>query len=442
MYKVKKKNQPIPRRLILFSIPITALIGALILMLPACNNMSLSFLDTLFTAVSALCVNGLLTIPLSSFTELGQLLILFMMQIGGLGIITITLMVISSFARTGISTQVVASQILEIERFKDIKKLLVTIISFTLIIECIGAILLFLSIKDLFPTKQAIFYSAFHSISAFCNAGLSIFPAEMAHLNHNLIFMSIMAVLILIGSLGFITWHEILYFKRNKKNKLSLNSKLVLSIVGILVAVFAALFLILEYNNAMDGYSWWETVYTSIFNAIAIRGSGLMSVDINTLQPATLLLLIISSFIGASPGSTGGGIKTSAFIIFLATARAAITNHDTVEIKKRRIPKQQVLRALTIITLSIIWITITTFCLLITEQNKSFFDLLFEANSAFSMFGVSLGVTPDLSFSGKVLIMVSMIFGRIGSLTLVLAFVRTSRNRQELSYPEERLMLS
>ena len=137
-------------------------------------------------------------------------------------------------------------------------------------------------------------------------------------------------VLILIGSLGFITWHEVLYFRRRKQNKLSLNSKLVLLAVGILIAVFAALFLILEYNNSMDGYSWWQTGYTSIFNAIAIRGSGLMSVDINTLQPATLLLLIISSFIGASPGSTGGGIKTSAFIIFLATLVTVFANTTVV----------------------------------------------------------------------------------------------------------------
>lgn len=443
MYKVQKINRPIPRRLILFAIPIASLIGALVLMLSVCHNGQISFLDSLFTAVSTLCVNGLLTIPLSEFTEWGQLAILIMMQIGGLGIITITLMVIASFVRTGLSTQVVASQILEIERFSDIKKLLATIISFTILIELFGAGLIFLTIKDLFPLKQAIFYAIFHSISAFCNAGFVIFPENFAYLSQNITLMSIAGSLILAGSLGFITWHEIIYFKKQKMVKLSLNSKLVIMAVVVLVATFATLFLILEHNNSLADLPWYKKIASSIYNAIAIRGSGLMSVNVEMLQPATSLLLIVSSFIGAAPGSTGGGIKTSALIIFLATARSAILNRSAVEIKHRRIPNHQVLRALTIISLSISWIIITTFCLLITEQDQSFFSLLFEANAAFSMFGVSLSTTPQLSMLGKALIMVSMILGRVGSLTFVLAFIRSSANdSQELSYPEEKLMLS
>jgi trk system potassium uptake protein TrkH len=444
MYKSPKLSRPIPRRLILFSIPIVSLICALILLLPACNTAKLSFFDTLFTSVSALCVNGLTTTSLSNFTDLGQFLILIMMQIGGLGIITITLMVIASFVRTGLSTQIVASQILEIERYKDIKILLVTIICFTFIIEIIGAGLLFLAIKNFFPLNKAIFYAFFHSVSAFCNAGLSIFPEDFiyANLNNNLAFLSTAGSLILIGSLGFITWHEIIYFRSQKHNKLSLNSKLVLFMVAILVTSFTLLFLILEHNNSMLYFSFGQKLYNSFFNAIAMRGSGLLSIDALNMQPATLLLLIISSFIGASPGSTGGGIKTSAFIIFLATARTAITNRNSVEIRRRRIPNQQVLRALIIITMSIAWVLFTTFCLLITEPNFDFLKLLFEANSAFSMFGISLGVTPQLSIVGKIIIMISMIFGRIGSLTLVLAFVKSANDTQELSYPEEKLMLS
>jgi len=444
MYKVQKLNRPIPRRLILFSIPIAALIGAFLLLLPSCHHGNLSFLDSFFTSVSSLCVNGLLTIPLTNFTELGQFIILIMMQIGGLGMITITLMIIASFVKTGLSNQVVASQILEIEHYKDLKKLLSTIIIFTFVIELIGTILLFITIQDLFPLKTAIFYACFHAISAFCNAGLSIFPPDIMHLNldQNLAFLSIAGGLILIGSLGFITWHELLYFRSQKHNKLSLNSKLVLLMVSALVTSFAILFLILEHNNSMSEFGFGQKIYNSIFNAISMRGSGLLSISAQALQPATLLLLITSSFIGASPGSTGGGIKTTALIIFLATVRTAITNRSSVEIKKRRIPNQQVLRALTIITMSFAWITITTFCLLITEPEQNFFALLFEANSAFSMFGVSLDITSQLSFLGKILIMISMIFGRIGSLTLVLAFVKSSGDTQELSYPEEKLMLS
>lgn len=444
MYKAQKINRPIPRGLILFSIPIASLIGAIVLMLPNCNLIKIDFLNSFFVAVSALCVNGLTPVNLSSFTPLGQFIIMIMMQIGGLGIITMTLMVITSLSRTGLSKQVIASQILEIERYNDVKKLLSTIIIFTLSIELLGASLLFFTIKNLFPFKTALFYAAFHSISAFCNAGFSIFPEELVNsqLNQNLSFLAISGILILAGSLGFITWHEIIYIKKQKHHKLSLNGQLVLFMVMILITTFTILFLILEHTNAMSDYSLWRQFYNSLFNAIAMRGAGLLSMNALILQPATLLLLIVSSFIGAAPGSTGGGIKTSAFIIFLATVRTAITNRSHVEIRKRRIPNQQVLRALTIITMSIVWITITTFCLSITESNFSFFKLLFEANSAFSMFGVTLNVTPYLSYFGKIIIIISMIFGRIGSLTLVLAFVRSTNETQELSYPEEKLMLS
>jgi trk system potassium uptake protein TrkH len=444
MYKAQKINRPIPRGLILFSIPIASLIGAYLLMLPACNLVKINFLNSFFVAVSALCVNGLTPVPISSFTPLGQFLILIMMQIGGLGIITMTLMVIVSLARTGLSKQVIASQILEIDRYSDIKKLLITIIIFTLSIELFGAGLLFFTIRHLFPLKTAIFYAIFHAVSAFCNAGFSIFPEDLVNtqLSQNLVFLSISGILILAGSLGFITWHELIYFRKQKHHKLSLNGQLVLFMVMVLITTFTILFLILEHANALSDYSLWRQISNSLFNAIAMRGAGLLSISALALQPATLLLLIVSSFIGASPGSTGGGIKTSAFIIFLATVRTAITNRSQVEIRKRRIPNQQVLRALTIITMSIVWITITTFCLSITEPNFSFFKLLFEANSAFSMFGVTLNVTPYLSYFGKIIIIISMIFGRIGSLTFVIAFVKSANDTQELSYPEEKLMLS
>ena len=443
MYKVQKINRPVPRRLILFAIPIASIMGALTLMFSTYNSNGISFLDALFTSVSALCVNGLLTVPLSSFNEWGQFAILIMMQIGGLGIITITLMVIASFVRTGLSNQAIASQILEIERFSDIKKLLITIVTFTILIEAIGAVLFFAIIKNLFPLKQAIFYAIFHSVSCFCNAGLLIFPTNFTYLTQSLLFISVASSLILAGSLGFITWHEIFYFRRQKNAKLSLNSRLVLKTVAILIIIFTVLFLILEHNNALAEFSWMQKIWNAIYNAIAMRGTGLLSINIEFLQPATLLLLIVSSFIGAAPGSTGGGIKTSALIIFLATVRSAILNRSAVEIRQRRIPNHQVLRALTIISLSASWIIMTTFCLLITEAEQSFLSLLFEANAAFSMFGVTLSATSQLSTLGKILIMISMILGRVGSLTFVLAFMRLSAgDSQELSYPEEKLMLS
>lgn len=441
MYKVKRKYQPIPRLLILGSIPLTAILGGLLLMLPICNPHGLGFIDSLFTAASAICVNGLLTVPLTSFTELGQWIILILMQIGGLGIITVTLMTIAAFVRTGLSTQVVASQILEIEHLRDIKQLLLTIITITLIAETIGTLILFQDFKLLFPTHQAIFYAIFHSVSAFCNAGLTIFSDSLVDCQHDFTILASMGSLILIGSIGFITWSEIFHWYQGQQSKLSLHSKLTLWATLSLISIFTITFFLLESRHSLAHLSWWEATYNAIFNAVSMRGAGFTTIDLCQLQPATLMLLIISSFIGAAPGSTGGGIKTSALIIFLATARAAFTNHSSVDIRKRSIPHLQVLRAFSIITLSVGWISLTTFALLITDPEHNFLSLLFEANSAFSMFGISLGITASLSILGKLLILLSMIIGRIGSLTLVLAFLRLSHT-QEVRYPEGRLLLS
>lgn len=441
MYKVKRKYQPIPRLLILGSIPLTAILGGLLLMLPICNPHGLGFIDSLFTAASAICVNGLLTVPLTSFTELGQWIILILMQIGGLGIITVTLMTIAAFVRTGLSTQVVASQILEIEHLRDIKQLLLTIITITLIAETIGTLILFQDFKLLFPTHQAIFYAIFHSVSAFCNAGLTIFSDSLVDCQHDFTILASMGSLILIGSIGFITWSEIFHWYQGQQTKLSLHSKLTLWATLSLISIFTITFFLLESRHSLAHLSWWEATYNAIFNAVSMRGAGFTTIDLCQLQPATLMLLIISSFIGAAPGSTGGGIKTSALIIFLATARAAFTNHSSVDIRKRSIPHLQVLRAFSIITLSVGWISLTTFALLITDPEHNFLSLLFEANSAFSMFGISLGITASLSILGKLLILLSMIIGRIGSLTLVLAFLRLSHT-QEVRYPEGRLLLS
>ncbi len=441
MYKVKKKYQPIPRLLILGSIPLAAILGGLLLFLPISCLHQISFLDSLFTAASAICVNGLLTIPLTHFTEFGQWIILALMQIGGLGVITITLMTIAAFVRTGLSTQAVAGHILEIEHMRDIKQLLLTIIIVTLSAEAIGALILFQDFIQLFPTHQAIFYAIFHSVSAFCNAGLTIFSDSLVDCKQDFTILANMGSLILVGSIGFITWSELYHYYFGHQPKLSLHAKLTLWTTFCLIAIFTIVFFLLEANHSLTHLSWWQSSFNSLFNAISMRGAGFTTIDLDQLQPATIMLFIISSFIGAAPGSTGGGIKTSALIIFFATSRAAFNNHSTVEVRKRNIPHLQVLRALSIITLSICWISLTTFGLLITDPQHSFLSLLFEANSAFSMFGMSLGITGSLSILGKVLILLSMIVGRIGSLTLVLAFLRLSHT-QEVRYPEGRLLLS
>lgn len=301
----------------------------------------------------------------------------------------------------------------------------------------------FVIYKD-YSLLQAVFLSVFHSISSFCDAGLSLFPNGMISFNNNPAMLISTAVLMLFGGLGFITWHELLSYAKavfyKKRRFLSLYSKIVLSTTVILITTTSILYWILERNNTFADMSPPLAFLNTIFNAIASRSTGFTSIPTNELHVATLFMVMIIAFIGSSPGSTGSGIKTTTFAVFLATIKAAIIGKDAVQIKGRRIPKDQVYKAIAIISLSLGWVIITTFCLLITESRFEFFDIAFEVVSAFATLGMSTGITPHLSIIGKLFIIITMIIGRIGSLTVMLA-LRRKLEPQEFQYPEERVML-
>lgn len=436
-------------RVILLALFCTILIGVALLSLPMSRHVPMSLLDLIFTTTSVTCVTGIFTVPLEQFTFVGHCIILVLLQIGGLGIITLTLFLLSLFMNLGLATQLMAGKLMELESWKNLRQLLFLIMMTTLCAELIGA-LSFLSVfaKE-FPLGRAIFLSIFHSVSFFCSAGISLFGNSLQAYATNYTVIITSTLLMLTGGLGFVTLYElmeyVLHWKDKRPHHFSLQSKLILwgSLIGILAS--AVLIFSLERNNAFIHFSPIGKIISSLFHAVSFRSTGLLTVPITELQLATLFLIMLISFIGSAPASTGSGIRTTTMWVYLGVLKAAMEGHASITIAHRRIAKDQVNKAIAIVSLSIFWIVITTFLLLVFDPQWSFLDLTFEIMCCFTNLGLTSGITPFLSTLGKILMMLSMIIGRIGSLTLILALRKIALRREtatEIAYPEERIMLS
>lgn len=439
------KNLFSPGRTVLLSIFFAICIGTLLLMMPISQKESISFIDCFFTSVSSACVAGVLTVPIDAFTIFGKYIILILIQIGGIGLLTLTIFLVSLFTKLGLTTKFMVGQILELESWQKAKQLLIFIITFTLISEAIGAILIYYFIDPFYSIQDGLFYAIFHSISAFCSAGLSPFGNSLVAFKENIFMLTITGLLILGGTLGFITWYELFKYLKMKVQKkrmsFSLTTKVVISFTLILTIGVTLLLIILEGPAHFTDSPWWITVSNMLFNAISYRSAGYSTIDPNQMQSATLFLIIMYSLIGASPGSTGSGIKVTTFALFIATIKSVISGKSVVELKGRKIPKEQIFKAASILSLSVCWIIVSTFILLLLEKDKSFISIFFETVSSFTTLGLATYITPDLSIPSKILVALNMYIGRLGSLTFLLA-LKTKAERSEFQYPEERIMIS
>ncbi|MGC2310472.1 MAG: potassium transporter TrkG [Candidatus Babeliaceae bacterium] len=435
-----------PGRVLLFSILVMIGIGTLLLALPWAHKGECSLLDLFFTATSATCVTGLLTIPLDSFTPFGHYIILILIQIGGLGLITLTVFLMSLFVDLGLGTQFMAGEVLELTSWKKSRHIMSFIILFTVAIELLGALGIFMTLpSDGISIQHRLFLSIFHAISAFCSAGFVLFHNGIMFFKNNPAFLLITTFLMLVGELGFVTWYEIkecgtAWWHKKKNYHFSLHSKIVFSTTFILITVTIAMLWFLEHRHSFSHTSPITAFINIVFDAVSYRSTGFTTLNIATVHLATFFLIMIISFIGASPGSTGSGIKTTTFVIFMAAVRAVLSGRNFIEIKGRRIVQEQVFKAMAILALSLSWIAATTFILLITEEGWRFVDIIFESFSAFTNLGLSTGITPYLSNTGKIILSLSMLVGRIGSVTALLA-LRRRKEITEYHYPEERIML-
>ncbi len=407
----------------------------------------LNLVDALFTATSATCVTGLTVVDTGQqFTLFGQLVILLLLQVGGLGIMTFSIFfTVLMGKRMSMADKLVMQDTLQYFELDNIGRLIKRILLVTLSIEVLGAIPLFLRWRAGMGAEKAFYYAIFHSVSAFCNAGFSLFPKGMEPFQHDIIINLGMISLITLGGLGFVVLMDMTRFfmlKLKKKScRLSLQSKVVLSTSLGLIITGTLLIWLLELNNpATDG-----TFLSCLFQSVTARTAGFNTLPIGALSTTSLIIIIILMYIGASPGSTGGGIKTTSFTIFVATLRSMVYDREQVHLFHRTIPRKSIHKVAAIIGLSAFLIIMATIALILTEKNQAFgaqkgypLRILFEVVSAFGTVGLSTGITPMLSKLARFFVTLIMFIGRIGPLTLALALGRI-KTPPSYKYPEGRI---
>ncbi len=437
-----------PAQIVLFTFLGVIGIGTFLLMLPVAANegTEVGFMDALFMATSATCVTGLSTLSLpENFSYFGQLVILILIQVGGLGIMILySSMTILLGKSMGMRRRIVMQDLLDVSSQEELIGMIVDIIKYTFIIELWGGIILTIAFSfEGFEFGKALYYGFFHSISAFCNAGFSLFPDSLESFATTPLVHGTIASLVILGGLGFIVLKElkIIFITKKKLRDLGLHSKIVLVTSFALTIMGAFLIFFGEFLGALDTFTFWEKVQVSFFQSVTLRTAGFNTIPLSNLETHTIYFMTLFMFIGACPGSTGGGIKTSTFAILLQSIRATLRGRDRVEFFDRTIPSTLVVRATAISIISMIVTTTFIFIMMMVEKEQSFLTVFFEVISASGTVGLSLGITPFLSTLGKFSISILMFIGRVGPLTLVLAIGKQYDQEGRYAYPEGRVMI-
>ncbi len=410
-------------------------IGTVLLMLPAATmtGIKTSLIDALFTATSATCVTGLTVVDTGTyFSVFGQMVILALIQVGGLGIMTFSVsLALILGKRMNMKQEAMMTGVLEQSALSQVKNLVMYIFKMTFIFELFGAILLFLAwVGKTGGVFKTLYHAVFHSVSAFCNAGFSTFTDNLTGFRDDISTNAVICVLIIIGGLGFMVIRDLqenfrnrLTFSIKRKLQLKVQTKIVLWTSAILIILGAAVFYFLEKNALFSGLSSKSRILASLFQSVTARTAGFNSCDIGRLSLASLLVTMGLMFIGGSPGSTAGGVKTTTFSILWASLAGEFKSKKTVEMFKRTIPEDVIRKAGIMFFSSVILVFLVLAGLLFTEK-KIFADTLFETISAFGTVGLSTGLTTALSLKGKLLIAVLMFIGRLGPLTVGYAFLK------------------
>ncbi|MGE7675886.1 TrkH family potassium uptake protein [Lysinibacillus sp. NPDC094403] len=440
------KNKLNPPKILVLGFATIILIGTFLLTLPIAteNGEGLSFLDALFTATSATCVTGLIVVDTGdTFSIFGELVILFLIQIGGLGFMTFaTLFFLLLGKKISLKERLLLKEAFNNITMAGLVRLVRRILLFTALIELIGGLILSIRFSFDMPVSKAIYFGFFHSISNFNNAGFDLmggFNGLTKYVDDPFIVLTICA-LITIGGLGFIVINELYEYRETKR--LSVHSKIVLTTTLILTVGSTLLIFLFEYGNSktLGPLSEWGKILGSLYQAVTPRTAGSNTLPIGDLAQSTLFLIILLMFIGAGSGSTAGGIKITTFALLVATMWSQIRGKEDVVLFRRRIVNETILKALTVTMCGMMIVILVTFVLSITEQGHSFMMYLFEATSAFGTVGLSMGLTPELSPGGRLVIILTMFAGRLGPLTI--AFAITKRRKSEaFRHPKGNIMI-
>ena len=445
----KNKNTLSTTQIILLSFLLTILVGSGLLALPisSANGEAVPYIDALFTATTATCVTGLVTLPtVSAWSVFGQVVILLLIQIGGLGIITIMsgLMLLLN-KKMGISDRLLIQDAFNLNTMSGLAKFVKNVLLGTLIIEGVGAILYMLVFVPEFGAK-GIWISVFNSVSAFCNAGIDIIAENsLCHYATNPLINAVTSALIILGGLGYIVWWDVLRVarSRSKKNRrifrhLTLHAKIAITVTAGLILAGAILFFIFEYANPLTigEMSLFDKMQVSFFQSVTTRTAGFASVPQENLTNASAAVSIILMMIGGSPVGTAGGMKTVTVAVLVCSAFATIRNQNRATLFGRRISEGSVKKAVAV-AVTFLTICAASTVLLMATSDASALDAVYETVSATATVGLSRNLTATLNTFGKLLITITMYFGRVGPISLAVAFGSKNESQNVISEPTE-----
>lgn len=425
-------------------------IGACLLDLPVAvqDGKNVTFIEALFTATSATCVTGLVVHDTgTTFSTFGRVVILLLIQIGGLGFMTFATMIsLLIGSKVGISHRILLKESLNQETLEGMVRLVKLVLLFTFIVELWGFVLLSFRFSFDMELSKALFYGLFHSVSMFNNAGFDImgpisgeYSSFTSYVNDPVVNLTI-STLILMGGIGFLVVGEVI--RKRRFVMFSLHTKIVLISTLLLTVIGTVLILFLEWNNpkTLQPLTFAGKFLSALFQAVSPRTAGANTINLPDMHLSTVFIVILLMFIGANPGSTGGGIKTTTFATLIGAVWSEIRGKQDITFFKQRIEKETVYKALTVVMGAFAIISLSVIGLSITEHSDDLTKILFEVVSAFGTVGLSLGLTPTLSLGGKIIIMVLMFLGRVGTITLLIALAGKSK-KENIKFPKGKIMI-
>lgn len=463
MKKIKKKMGA--TKILLIALISVIIIGTILLKLPISNKQPITLLDSLFTSTSAVCINGLLTVvPIEQFSVIGQMILLILIQIGGIGFMSlIAIILILMGKKINLSDKIILKESLNQDSFKGLVKLVKKVCFYTFIIELIGACVLAIRFIPEYGVTRGIWFSIFHSISAFCNAGFDLFGANsLQKYESDLLVCGTIMMLIIIGGIGFTVWDDIIENIKNRKKvkNLTVHTKLVLIITAILLVSGTVSTFVFEKDNLQTmGNDYIGTkILKSAFQSTTLRTAGFTTVPQNELTSVSKFMAMCFMFVGGSPASTAGGIRTVTLGIIILLVVNYIRGKQENNIFNARISQDAINRAVIVFIISVFIVIISISLLLITETmqkekyinietskdlNWSFMEIAFEAIAAFTTVGLTLGITTKLTLAGKFIIMALMIIGRLGPITISIALFKKHQEskRSKIQYPQGNILI-
>lgn len=436
-------------QIILVSFLLAILVGSALLALPvsAADGHALPYIDALFTATTSICVTGLVTVPTySAWSPFGQIVILFLIQIGGLGVVTIMSgLMISLHRRIGIKDRMLIQDAFNLNTLSGMVKFIRKVIAGTFLIEGIGALLYMTVFVPEFGMK-GIWISIFNAVSAFCNAGMDVISENSLYAYvHNPVINITTILLIVFGGIGYIVWWDIVGALKNIRRQrlkcfanLTLHSKIALSVTGVLILAGTAAIFVFEYNNplTMGSFSLFEKLQASLFQSVTTRTAGFATIPQEDLTNASAIVSLLLMFIGGSPVGTAGGIKTVTIAVLITSAFATMKTHSEAELFHRTIPKHAVSKAVAVVSMAFI-ILFTATLLLSAVTDADALDIVYETVSAAATVGLTRSLTSELNVWGRIIIIITMYLGRVGPISLMIALNTKKETKNIIKNPTE-----